>query len=127
MAATEEYFDVLDETGALTGVTAPRSRVHREGLFHRAVHSWLFVPTSGEVLLQRRAACKDSWPGAWDVSSAGHISAGGVSAAAAARELEEEIGLALPSERFEYALTHLERLASVQRGKPFTNNEFNDI
>jgi len=53
-----------------------RSEVHRDGDYHRAVHVWIYSESTGELLLQRRADCKDSWPGKWDISSAGHISAG---------------------------------------------------
>ena len=77
----EERFDVLDASGTRTGESRPRSEVHALGLYHRAVHTWLFVPTTGELLLQRRAACKDSWADRWDISSAGHVSAGGESLA----------------------------------------------
>ena len=52
------------------------SEVHRDGDYHRAVHVWIYSESTGELLLQRRADCKDSWPGKWDISSAGHISAG---------------------------------------------------
>lgn len=37
---------------------------------------WIFAESTQELLLQRRADCKDSWPGLWDISSAGHIAAG---------------------------------------------------
>ena len=53
-----------------------RSAVHRDGDYHRAVHVWIYAESTQELLLQRRADCKDSWPGLWDISSAGHISAG---------------------------------------------------
>lgn len=53
-----------------------RSEVHRDGDYHRAVHVCIYCESTGELLLQRRADCKDSWPGQWDISSAGHISAG---------------------------------------------------
>jgi len=126
-ASGEEHFDVLDASGALTGERRARSEVHRLGLFHRAVHVWLLAPASGEVLLQLRAACKDSWASRWDVSSAGHVSAGETSLPSAVRELREELGLALPPERFRLLFTHLEMLDSEQRGKPFLNHEFNDV
>eukprot|EP01119_Soliformovum_irregulare_P014431 TRINITY_DN3947_c0_g1_i2.p1 TRINITY_DN3947_c0_g1~~TRINITY_DN3947_c0_g1_i2.p1 ORF type:complete len:185 (+),score=48.17 TRINITY_DN3947_c0_g1_i2:17-571(+) len=73
--ATEEYLDVLDENGKFTGISHPRSQVHREGLWHRVVHVWI-VNSKGQVLLQQRTLNKESWPGMWDISSAGHISAG---------------------------------------------------
>ena len=123
----EEQFDVLNARGELSGETAARSKVHAEGLLHRAVHVWLWCPSSGEVLLQERAACKDSWPCRWDVSSAGHVSAGGIALDAAVRELEEELGVAVPPFRLRFLFTHLEKLESIQKGRRFVNNEFNEI
>jgi isopentenyldiphosphate isomerase len=123
----EEHFDILDEAGNRTGVRRPRSEVHALGLLHRAVHVWIFCAETGEVVLQRRAACKDSWPDRWDISSAGHVSAGDESLDSAVRELEEELGLVFPRSRFAFLFTHLERLDSVQKGKPFLNHEFNDV
>lgn len=56
----EEHFDIVDAvTGQLTGEVRPRSQVHAQGLYHRAVHVWLWAPSRGELLLQRRAAIKD--------------------------------------------------------------------
>ncbi|KAL6996765.1 hypothetical protein U1Q18_006893 [Sarracenia purpurea var. burkii] len=47
---------------------------------------WKAVESSTqELLLQRRADCKDSWAGLWDVSSAGHISAGDSSLSTASK------------------------------------------
>ena len=127
-AAPEELFDVLDESGAKTGVARPRSEVHALGLLHRAVHVWLLAPSRGELLLQLRARCKDSWPGRWDISCAGHLSAGDESAAAAERELGEELGFALEGARRPRLLfEHFERLDSLQNGRPFRNHEFNDV
>lgn len=53
-----------------------RTDVHRDGYYHRAVHVWIYAESTQELLIQQRASCKDSWPGLWDISSAGHISAG---------------------------------------------------
>ncbi|XP_061344414.1 nudix hydrolase 3 isoform X3 [Gastrolobium bilobum] len=72
----EEYLDVLTNSGHKTGIFKPRGEVHREGDYHRAVHVWIFAESTQQLLLQRRARCKDSWPDLWDISSAGHISAG---------------------------------------------------
>jgi hypothetical protein len=33
-----EYLDVLDEHGNNTGVSKPRSEVHKNGLWHRVAH-----------------------------------------------------------------------------------------
>ena len=123
----EEEFDLLDEQGNKTGVSCPRSTVHALGYFHKAVHIWVICPHTREVLLQRRAACKDSWADMLDVSSAGHVSAGENSLPSALRELEEELGLVVEGARLDYVFTHLERASSLQKGKPFINNEFQDV
>ncbi|KAB2077162.1 hypothetical protein ERO13_A06G076350v2 [Gossypium hirsutum] len=75
-----EYLDVLTKIGKKIdkkiGGSKPRGDVHRDGDYHKAVHVWIFTESTQELLLQKRADCKDSWPGLWDISSAGHISAG---------------------------------------------------
>ena len=88
-----EYFDVLSEDGRPLGRSKLRAHVHRDGDWHRAVHVWVVHLERRQILIQLRAACKDSWASHWDVGCAGHLSAGEVSEAAAAAELEEELGL----------------------------------
>ncbi|CAI0420990.1 unnamed protein product [Linum tenue] len=97
----EEHLDVLTKTGEKTGVSKPRGAVHRDGDYHRAVHVWIFAESTQQLLLQKRADCKDSWPGQWDISSAGHISAGDSSLVSARRELQEELGISLPRDESE--------------------------
>ena len=59
-----ELLDVLDASGHATGVRRPRGEVHELGLWHRAVHTWLFAPSadggSPEGLLQLRSALAGS-------------------------------------------------------------------
>ena len=50
------------------------------------------------MLLQRRAATKDTWPGYLDVTVAGHLSAG-EETIDGLREVEEELGLRVEPER----------------------------
>lgn len=89
MPATE-LIDVLDERGLPTGEVKPRDAVHRDGDWHRCLHLWVTGPDG--VLLQRRAATKDSWPGYLDASAAGHLTAG-ETWQDALREAHEELGL----------------------------------
>jgi hypothetical protein len=42
------------------------------GDWHRAVHVWLYAMDSQRLLIQKRMELKDSWPGRWDISAAGH-------------------------------------------------------
>ncbi|XP_024996212.1 nudix hydrolase 3-like isoform X2 [Cynara cardunculus var. scolymus] len=121
----EEHFDVLTKTGLKTGVSKPRSAVHREGDYHRAVHVWIFAESTQELLLQRRTDCKDSWPGLWDISSAGHVSAGDTSLITARRELQEELGVNLPKDAFELLFVFLQEC--VTNDGKFIDNEFDDV
>ncbi|WJX32023.1 Nudix hydrolase 3, variant 2 [Trifolium repens] len=121
----EERFDVLTKTGEKTGISKPRGQVHRDGDYHRAVHVWIFAESTQQLLLQRRASCKDSWPNLWDISSAGHISAGDSSLFTARRELEEELGVNLPKDAFELIFVFLQEC--VTNDGKFINNEYNDV
>ncbi|XP_022721132.1 nudix hydrolase 3 isoform X1 [Durio zibethinus] len=121
----EEYLDVLTKTGEKTGVSKPRRDVHQDGDYHQAVHIWIFAESTQELLLQKRADCKDSWPGLWDISSAGHISAGDSSLITAQRELHEELGVVLPKDAFELIFVFLEECVT-NNGK-FINNEYSDV
>jgi len=89
----DELFDVVDENDQVVG-QATRARVHREKLWHRAVHAWVFN-RAGEVFLQKRSMLKDMAPGRWDSSCSGHLDADESYDNAVVRELGEEIGLVL--------------------------------
>ena len=90
---SEEWFDVVDEQNRVIG-QAPRSEVHRLKLRHRAVHILVFNQR-GELFLQQRALWKDDFPGVWDSSSSGHVSAGDDMDGTALREVAEELGVEL--------------------------------
>ena len=73
-----------------------RDTVHRLGLLHATAHIWvirMLEERKWEVLLQKRSSTKDSNPGCWDLSAAGHIDAGDEKLESAVRELSEELGI----------------------------------
>lgn len=86
-----EIFDVVDENDQVIGQKT-RGVVHAENLLHRAVHVFVFNKR-GDLLLQQRSMFKDAHPGVWDSSVSGHLDAGEAYAAAAVRELDEEMGI----------------------------------
>ena len=90
----DELIDVLNENGLLTGEVLPRSEVHKRGLWHRAIVVAI-VNEKNEILLQQRSEKKEKNAGMWDISVAGHISAGQDSLSAAAREINEEVSVLL--------------------------------
>jgi len=85
---------VLDSSGRPVGRRKPKSEVHRDGDWHGAAHVWI-RNAQGQILIQRRSPKKESWPNLWDVSVAGHISAGEGPVEAALREAQEELGVTL--------------------------------
>lgn len=91
-----EIFDVVNEQNEVLGQST-RGEVHAKGLWHRAVHIFVFNK-HGELWLQQRSHLKDVHPLAWDSSAAGHLDAGEDYATAAARELKEELGIESPTE-----------------------------
>jgi isopentenyl-diphosphate delta-isomerase type 1 len=92
MTDSDELLDIVNNDDEVIG-TAPRKACHgNPALIHRAVHVLVFN-SSGELLLQKRAADKDIQPGKWDTSVGGHLDPGEQYLAAAYREMSEELGL----------------------------------
>ena len=91
----KEYLDIVDENGQPTGEIIDRETAHAKGILHRTSHVWIAIKREGKVqiLLQKRAKHKSSFPGCYDISSAGHIPAGDSYEVSAMRELEEELGV----------------------------------
>ena len=88
----QEILSVVDENDQVIEQKS-RSEIHAHGLRHRAVHILLFNHQQA-VFLQKRSLSKDSNPGLWDSSAAGHVDAGESYHACALREIEEELGFA---------------------------------
>ena len=90
-----EFFDIINEAGEPIGQTVERSIAHAQGIRHRTAHIWIIREMEGriQVLLQKRSTEKDSFPGRFDTSSAGHVQAGDEPLESALRELFEELGI----------------------------------
>jgi len=147
-----ELFDVLDINGNPTGQVRERTVAHRIGSFHRTVHIWVIRQKKSnkkitedninskdsktvenqtenqncdfEVLLQKRSEDKDSFPGCYDISAAGHIDVGENVDIAAVRELYEELGIKAEVSDLRYFMTHLGLEDTQYYGKRFFNREF---
>lgn len=141
-----ELFDILNPDGTLAGYTRERSIAHEMGSLHGTVHIWIARDTKKEnkgdkednevkeaagtgwqLLLQKRAADKDSYPGCMDISSAGHIKAGDGVEETLLREFREEMGISASAEDFTYVGDHLSYHESVFYGKPFRDHELSHI
>lgn len=99
-----EWLDVVDGQGRPTGEIVERSEAHRRGIRHRSSHVWLFRQKENtiQILLQKRSPGKDSFPGCYDISSAGHIPAGVDFVPSALRELKEELGVEAAAEELTF-------------------------
>lgn len=124
-----EYLDIVDENGLPTGQTVERAVAHRDGIRHRTAHVWMLRKRSGqvEVLLQQRSLNKDSFPGCYDISSAGHIPAGVEFVPSALRELREELGVSVPPDALHECGLRRFYLDTAFRGKPFRDNQVSKI
>jgi isopentenyldiphosphate isomerase len=87
----DELVDIVDEHDRVVGV-ASRSRVRAENLRHRSV-AIAVVGSDGRLLVHRRSAGKDVWPGMWDICVGGVVTSGETYEVAAVRELAEELGV----------------------------------
>lgn len=119
-----ERIDIITADGRVTGGTKSKPEVHRDGDWHRSVHVWIVQP-DGRVLVQRRASVKENHPDLWDVSAAGHISAGESMVDAAIREVEEELGLLIDAAELRHVATLREQ--SVLNGGTYIENELHEI
>lgn len=124
-----EIFDIVDEYGTPTGETVERAEAHRMGIRHRTAHIWVMRTVDGapQVLLQKRAANKDSFPGRFDTSSSGHIQAGDEPLESALRELEEELGIAAAAEQLTFIGNFNIAYEKEFYGKLFRDNEISYV
>ncbi len=96
-----ELFQLVDRQGNPTG-QASREECHGNPLLvHLVVHLHVLDP-EGRLLLQKRAADKDTNPGRWDTSVGGHVRAGEDIREALLREAREELGIDASAARFLY-------------------------
>lgn len=87
-----ELLEVLNADGKSTGRARTRAQIHLDGDWHRAFQCWIVRAGGSEIVLQRRALEKDTFPGFWDCAAAGHWRFG-ETAREAAREVQEELGV----------------------------------
>ena len=89
-----ELLEVFDADGGMVGLRT-RGEIHQDpSLIHRSVHVMVFNRRQ-ELFLQKRSMQKMIMPGRWDTSVGGHVDPGESYEEAAAREMEEELGIHL--------------------------------
>ncbi|OGI67672.1 hypothetical protein A2732_00055 [Candidatus Nomurabacteria bacterium RIFCSPHIGHO2_01_FULL_40_10] len=74
-------------------------------------------------MIQKRASTVSNHPNEWDISSAGHCSAGESDITSALRETEEELGLKLTPKDF----TLIGTVKQMSKREGYINNEINPV
>lgn len=123
----DELFDIYDEQLRPLG-TATRAETHAHGYWHRTFHCWLTRREGNRrfVRFQLRQAGKDTNPGCYDITAAGHLSAG-ETIREAVRELEEELGVKVQFEQLIPLGQIREEASGEVCGKPFIDREVSDV
>ena len=111
----EERLPIWSAAGRDTGRSETKTAAHLQGLWHPVAQIWLCRTKPGpsgqdkgeiEFLLQLRSGEKDNFPNCWDVSVAGHVSAGESIEEGALRELYEELGIELTDLHFLFRMPY---------------------
>lgn len=125
-----ELLDIVDEGGVPTGNVKERRRVHQDGDLHRTSHVWIVRDNDKggmDVLLQKRSSIKDSYPGCYDISSAGHIPAGSDFVESALRELNEELGIKAAAHDLEECGMRRIHYDDIFHGRRFVDNQITKV
>ena len=124
-----ERLDIVDEHGNPTGQMIDRETAHAQGIRHRTSHVWIVREKDGktQILLQKRCAHKDSFPGCYDISSAGHIPAGQDFVPSAIRELQEELGIDAEPQDLVYCGDREVMWDGEFHGRPFHDRQYTKV
>lgn len=114
-----EMLDILDENGNLTGQKESRETVHKNKLWHIHVGVWL-MNEQGEILFQKRSPNKKVNPNKW-TRTGGHVSSEETPLQGIQREVEEEIGVEIPTQKFE--LINIEKYEG-EKSRHYSYNYF---
>lgn len=129
--SSAEWLDIVDDRGNPTGKIIDRRTAHAQGIRHRTAHVWILRHNAQtkktEILLQLRSKTKDSYPGCYDISSAGHIPAGVDYIPSALRELQEELGVEAKPEELHYCGQRIIHYEETFYGEPFVDNQVSNV
>ena len=92
----KNQLNIINEDGKIIGQET-RENIHKNGLLHREIHVWFYVP-KGEIIFQHRAKNKDTYPDFLDATVGGHVEEGEDYETAAIKEVKEETGVSLLKE-----------------------------
>ena len=102
---------------------------NQQGILHRTAHVWILRKKENkiQILLQKRSEQKDSFPGCYDISSAGHIPAGDNYGQSAVRELKEELGIVVRESELIDCGNRRFHFEEIFHGRLFKDNQVSKI
>jgi isopentenyldiphosphate isomerase len=95
-----EIWDLYDINGNKTGKTMERGAEVPTGTYHLGADVWI-MNSKGELLIQKRAKCKESYPDMWAMTG-GSALKGENARKAICREAKEELGIELHQSELEF-------------------------
>ena len=107
-----ELLDIFDEDMNKIGVEE-RKVVHEKGLWHIHVGVWM-MNQEGKILLQKRSSTKNPNPNKW-TRTGGHVESGETPLIGIQREVEEEVGVKIPENKFELISVEKEEANETNR------------
>lgn len=113
---------VQDSRAELAGQDGLAEQVERDGQSGQRDYA-----RSCDVLLQKRSSKKESYPGCYDISAAGHVAAGDQLLDSALRELREELGIAAAGEQLHFVGFRYGYHEDVFYGQPFRDAEISAV
>ncbi len=125
-----ELLEILEEDGTKSGLFRERGVTHCQGSLHPTVHIWVVKKRADggfDILLQKRSAQKDSYPGCYDISAAGHVTAGEEFLPCALRELWEELGISASEEELLEVGVHKGYTEEIFYGRMFKDAEWSQV
>ncbi len=97
---SDELLECFDDNGnAIQPKNRQEIHIVPPSVWHGVASVWLFN-SKGEILCSKRSDTLSGNPGKWQTYFGGHVKAGDNFLQTAQRELQEEVGLNLPSDNF---------------------------
>lgn len=121
----QELWQEYDNCGLPVTAAGITKQQARDGKLHGAAHVWIWRENKAgerEILLQKRAADKPTWPGFYDISAAGHIDFNETPLQAVVREAQEELGLTIRHQDLKLVFVHRRNITDETSG--YIENEF---
>lgn len=117
------FLDIVNENDEVVS-QALRSEIHEKGLLHREIHVW-FITADKQIIFQKRAANKDTFPNMLDATAGGHVELGMTYDQAALAEVLEETGLEIDKKDIHFIVKRRSHAFDDVTGK--TNSVFRSV